>query len=141
MPQKNKIYFVDTVSIFRMRYAIRAESAEKAREKFYELDKDESYNEVLLNVSEFVNGDCHAIVLDGEIIYNIYNEELSYREKINEDIVRQKIADQPHRHLFCQVLRKNKDFTVEIFMFKENPWKLVIRFDLDNSQFHLSKKI
>lgn len=41
MPQKNKIYFVDTVSIFRMRYAIRAESAEKAREKFYELDKDD----------------------------------------------------------------------------------------------------
>jgi len=43
--QKNKIYFVDTVSIFRMRYAIRAESAEKAREKFNELDKNESITE------------------------------------------------------------------------------------------------
>lgn len=41
MPQKNKIYFVDTVTIFRIRYAFHAESAEKAREKFYELDKDE----------------------------------------------------------------------------------------------------
>lgn len=45
MQQKNKIYFVDTVSIFRMRYAIRAESAEKAREKFNELDKSESITE------------------------------------------------------------------------------------------------
>ena len=45
MPQKNKIYFVDVISTFRMRYAIRAESAEKAREKFYELDKDDYITE------------------------------------------------------------------------------------------------
>lgn len=93
-------------------------------------------------VKEYIESDCHAVVMDEEVLFNGYREgELSHREKIIEYCIREQIMNNIHRHLFVPLLRQAKNFSIEIFMFKVNPWKIVVDFDKDTKKFNVSKKI
>lgn len=96
-------------------------------------------------VKEYVDADCHAVVLDGEVLYNSYRD-CSHRERILDFVIRKQISQSPHRHLFVPLLRQfrqNRDFSVEIYMFSQaaGPWKLVIRYDHVSDGFWLHKKV
>jgi hypothetical protein len=99
-------------------------------------------NELHTVVKEYVNADCHAVVLDGEVLFNSYRE-CSYRDRILDYTVRDHISKSPHRHLFAPLLRQNRNFTIEIYMFgyANGPWKIVIDYDKTSKRFHLSKKV
>lgn len=105
----------------------------------YFLEDNNEYKEFLYVVKDFIESDCHAVVLDGEVVYNAY-KEMTYRENILENIVRDQIATNVHRLLISPAVRKNKDFDIEIYMFKTNSFKLVVHYDSDQKQFRLSKK-
>ena len=104
-------------------------------------DFETEYDKLIDVVKEYVSSDCHAVLLDNEVIYNMYQyQQNSYRQRIEENVIRDKIIDNPHRHLFSPLLVENRNFSIEIFMFRENPWKLVILFDSDDKKFTLLKK-
>lgn len=76
---------------------------------------------------EYVGGDCHAIVVNDEIIMNSYKEK-SYREQFIDDIIRNNIIDNPHS-LFVKLFRENKKAKVILYMFaKETPWFVAIYY-------------
>lgn len=89
-------------------------------------------------VKEYIEADCHAVVLDGEVLYNIY-QNLSYRESVLEYTIREQLMNDPHRHLFAPLFRQQKDFTIEIFMFERDSWKIVIQFDHQTEKFSVKK--
>ena len=110
--------------------------------EFYDIHIDANYSELTEAVKEYIEADCHAVVMDEEVVYNIYStNNLSYRQRILEYTVRSQLMEDPHRHLFCPLLRQNKDFCIEIFMFQTNPWKIVIQFNCQTGQFSVTKKI
>lgn len=98
--------------------------------------------EVHALVKEYVNADCHSVVLDGEILFNTY-KECSHRDRILDYTIREQIVNSPHRHLFVPLLRQNCNFTIEIYMFSQEnePWKILIEYDKTRKCFHLSKKV
>ena len=107
--------------------------------EFYDIHIDTNYIDLMEAVKEYIEADCHAVVMDDEVVYNIYNQ-LSYRQRILEYTVRSQLIEDPHRHLFSPLLRQNRDFRVEIFMFQTNPWKIVIQFNYQTGQFTVTKK-
>lgn len=108
--------------------------------KPYKASSDE-YKVVLQTVKDYVGADCHAVVIDGEIVYNIYDDNLGYRQQIEEFVIREQIETDPHRHVFCPLFRQNKDFAVEIYLYKHDSMKLVIKYDHQTNLFHFTKKM
>lgn len=91
-------------------------------------------------IKDFIEGDCHAVVMDGEVLFNTYRD-LSHRERITEYTIREQLCNDTHRHLFAPLLRQNRDFRIEVYMFRYDVWKIVIDFNHDTYMFHLSKYI
>lgn len=115
--------------------------SEEGVEEYYSID-DVSLNDLETVVKEYIEADCYAVVLDGEILYNNYNNDLSHREKILEYCIREQLIDNTHRHIFVPMLRKGSDFMIEIYMFDyPNAWKIVIEFNHVTREFKVSKKI
>lgn len=100
----------------------------------------EELSELEHEVSETIEADCHAVVMNGEVVYNMY-QELTYRERILEYVIREQLSEDTHRHLFVPLLRKRQSFTIELYMFQENPWKIVIEYDISSKEFQISKKV
>ena len=90
-------------------------------------------------VKELIDADCHAVVMDGEIIYNTY-QEMSHREHILEHMIREQLVNDVHRHLFSPLFRKNRNFLIEIYMFRNDSWKIDIHFNHQTKLFTVSKK-
>ena len=60
---------------------------------------------------ECVSGDCYAITVDDEILYNAY-EQKSIRDSLQDDSIRQMIISNPH-DLFVKLFRKKKECTCD----------------------------
>ena len=57
--------------------------------EFYDIHIDANYSELTEAVKEYIEADCHAVVMDEEVVYNIYStNNLSYRQRILEYTVR-----------------------------------------------------
>ena len=84
------------------------------------------YKEFQDEILNYVSGDCYAITLDDEILYNSYKEK-SVREQLQDDMIRDKIIDDPHR-LFVKLFRKNVSARVIVYLFGENPWFVAVYY-------------
>lgn len=105
----------------------------------YDLEHDLVALETL--IKEFVEADCHAVILNGEVLLNSYDRSQGYREQILEYAIREQIMNNPHRHIMVPLLRQHKDFTIEIFMFAQQSWKLEIQYNHVTQKFHVCKKV
>lgn len=88
--------------------------------------------------AELIEADCHVVVMDGEVLFNTYRP-MGYRDRISEFVIREQLIQDTHRHLFVPLLRQNRDFEIEIFMFQVNSWKIVIRYNHETMMFTLFK--
>ena len=69
----------------------------------YSVNDKSQYSEFLEEFTAYVSGDCHAITIDNEILYNSYDyNEKSVREIIQEKAIRTTIIDDPHS-IFVQL--------------------------------------
>lgn len=93
-------------------------------------------------VNEYIHGDVYAIVMNGEVVYDVY-QQLTYRERILEYAVREQIMRDPHRHLFVPLLRRQQPFTLEVWMFAvaDTPWKIIIQYDPYDEVFSLTQMV
>ena len=66
---------------------------------------------------------------------------MSMRDKIIDQTVRFAIMEEPHRYIFSEMIRKNSDFTVEIYMFGYQPYKLIIKYDYVTKDFNVYRKV
>ena len=92
-------------------------------------------------VTDLLQLDCQAVVMDDEVVFDRYQEELSHRERILEYMLLEQLIENTHRHLFAPLLRQNTSFTIEIYIFVQIPMKIVIIFDNQNESFTVLKKV
>ena len=95
--------------------------------KAYSINSKPCYDEFCMEFTECVSGDCHAITVDNEILFNSY-EPKSIRDSIQDDMIRQNIINNPHG-LFVNLFGKKKDARVMVYMFGNKPWFLGVYFD------------
>jgi hypothetical protein len=96
--------------------------------KSYSLNDNLQYKELQENISEHIEGDCWAVTVNGEILYNSY-EPKSYRNKILDSLVRNEITENIHGSLFVELIRNNKDGKVVLYMFGiQATWFMVIYY-------------
>ena len=105
---------------------------------------DTNYPDMLHMLEEHIEGDCFAVKTKygqiDEVIFNM-NQELSLRENITEEMIRDTLISSLHRFLLCNLLKKQMDFTLEIYMFHSTPWKLVIKYDRNTNNFYIYKMV
>lgn len=104
---------------------------------------DDTDNTTYINFCEFIeqvlSGDCWAVKVNGEILFNYFNEhEKSYRDRILDDVIRQELIDDVHSSLFVQLFRKNKDADIIIYMFGDDTWAYKIEFNAETVSFNIS---
>lgn len=86
-----------------------------------------SMKKILKTFTNFAGADCWAITItcqnNMEIIYNAYDEiNHSFNDIIFRGMKRTSILDDPHRHIFCHFLRRNKDTYIDCYMFHSHPY-------------------
>ena len=101
---------------------------------------DDTDNTEYINFCEFIeqvlSGDCWAVKVNDEILFNYFNEhEKSYRDRILDDVIRQELIDDVHGSLFVQLFRKNKDADIIIYMFGDETWAYKIEFIVNTYLF------
>jgi len=100
-----------------------------ASQKCYSVDDSIQYRELQEIISEHVEGDCHAVTINGEILYNSY-EPKSPRNKILDTLVRNQISENVHTSLFVELFRKNKHGKIVLYMFgTEATWFLIAYYN------------
>ena len=87
-------------------------------------------NEFIERIKEFIVGDCCAIVIDNEIIFNSY-EPKSIKDKIQDNIIRHEIMKYPYT-LCSDMIKKNRNGKIIIYMYDDFPWFVVINYDANN---------
>jgi hypothetical protein len=102
----------------------KIEYKEIQKSKTYLAYDDYDYNEFKKEFVEWVTASCNAITFDDEIIYNTY-KNMSIRESIQEEIIRNMIIDDPHS-LLINIFKKNTNSRIIIYLFGENPWYVAI---------------
>ena len=91
-------------------------------------------------IEDTVGGDCLAltIALDGsqEIIFNNYKDEnLSFKESIMNDIVRDTIIKNPHGNLLVHLYQHNLNAQIDIYMYRQYPFKIQIIYNQEEKIF------
>jgi hypothetical protein len=99
----------------------KIEYTEARRSKTYSIDSNypSNYSEFCNEFKEYVSGDCYAITVNDEILYNSY-EPKSIRDSLQDDMVRQMIIDAPH-NFFAKLFRKKEDARVIVYIFGQTP--------------------
>jgi len=101
---------------------------------------ENNYKDLLDFVKGYVEADCYQVMVDNETVFHDMNN-LTIRQNIMEQLIRNQIIADPHRSLFCPMLRKNQCFTVEIYLFQSTPWKIVIDYNFDDKMFHIKRMV
>ena len=108
--------------------------------KTYAYNDAEQYEEFQEEFLNYVTGDCHAITLNDEVLYNSYDDK-SVREQLQEDMIRDKIMDRPHS-LFVKLFRTDEKARVIVYLFGQNPWFVAIHYEPGSlkMEYYKSKK-
>lgn len=112
-----------------MEYLPAIEYIKKRSSMTYSIHDKIQYDEFLERLNEVLVGDCSAVTVNDEIIFNHYRPK-SVKETIQDNIIRNEIATNPHT-LFVDMYKSNKDGKTTIYMFRETPWFIIINYNND----------
>jgi len=85
------------------------------------------YGEFCADFKAFVSGDCDAITVDDEILFNNY-EPKSLRDSILDDMFRQNIIDNPH-NLLVRIIDQKKNAHMILYMCGNTPWFIAVYYN------------
>ncbi len=102
------------------------------------IDDDEEYEQLCSIIKNYLNGDCRALTINEEIIFNSYQPYTSYRNEILDDMIRFQILAQPHRHLFSLVHRTREKGVIRLYMMEEPYLEIVeVHFDPERMTYFI----
>lgn len=110
-----------------MEYLPKIEYTEKRPSTIYIPDDQKQYQDFLGRVQEFIVGDCWAIVINDEILFNSY-KPMTVKEQIQDNIIRHELREYPNT-IFIDMIKKKKNGRVDIYMYGDTPWFVVIHFN------------
>jgi hypothetical protein len=105
------------------------------------LDVKGKYEELINLIQEHIGADCWAFVINDEILFNAYNNNTkSFKEIINENLIRDKLITNVHS-LLVEVNRRSVDTRIEIYMFgQDTPYKIMIEYSANERKYNVQRK-
>ena len=100
---------------------------ESQPQEIYRVLISEEYEAFLAILKEYLEGDCWALTVDKEVIFNTYRE-LTVKQQLESYILRDKLVDCPHL-LFVEMMKKEENGHVVLYMHGTNTRWLDIRYD------------
>jgi hypothetical protein len=74
-------------------------------------------------VYDCVEGSCGAIIVNDEIIYNVYDKTRTPKQILLEEVLRHQFASNPHL-----LLTHNCNLEITVYMFLSNSWCFKINY-------------
>ena len=103
--------------------------------KCYCLNDEIQYKELQEIILEHIEGDCWAVTVNDEILYNFY-EQKSKREQILDSLVRNEIVENMHSSLFVELIRNKQDGKIVLYMFGyQATWFMIIYYSFARELF------
>ena len=94
----------------------------------YSISNAEQYHELCSELEEYIGADCHAFTIDNEVIFNSFEEELSFANQLKQDIYRDYLTRNIHSYLLCKINRRNRVTVFKIYMFRTNSYIVEVTF-------------
>lgn len=108
-------------------------------QKVYEAEDKNTYEAFQNMIKKFVGADCWAMTVNDEVIFDSYlDNSKSIRSFIEEDVIRDKIFNNPHETLLVYLHRRNANARIRIYMFYSEPWTLNIEYVYLEKKFYIS---
>jgi len=107
---------------------------------YYTSDIDkQSYQQFQKIIQDFVGADCWALTVDDNIVFNSFPEnENDIRTEITDDLIRDKIIENPHGSLLVHLIRRNRNARIRIYMFCSYSWTMNIDYKASHKVFQIS---
>jgi hypothetical protein len=102
----------------------------------------ESLTTVPDEIVNYLGGECYALLVNNEVIFNSYDQMHSLRDNIIEDIIHDTLLrpSQINRLILKKIEKMNVDSTIEIYM---NPlhdsWKVRIDYNSKEKTYTFTK--
>lgn len=108
---------------------------------------EQSYDSFQNLLKEYLGADCWALQIDtedinrvssSEYVFNAYmDDKRSVRETIVEQIIREKIIENPHSNLLVYLHRRGRDAEIRIHMFMDQSLTILIHYNADLSLYEI----
>ena len=114
---------------------------------FQDIDKEydtrdineESYQKLEKVIKYFLEGDCWALTVDNEVVFNSYKDNMkTIRSQIEAEMVRDKILESPHGYLLVFLHRRKTNAKIRIYMFYEYTWTVNIDYVVSEDKYYIS---
>jgi hypothetical protein len=97
---------------------------------------EKDYEKLCSLISEYMSADCWAFVVNDEIIFNSYNENRSFSQKLTEKGFSNQITHDPHSTILVEINRKDEDATIELYMSGSLPYKVIIKYMAEDQTYY-----
>lgn len=107
--------------------------------KEYFFSNTQSYQELQNMIKDYVGADCWAITVNDEIVFNSYLDNSKHiRRFIEEDVIRDKILEDPHGNLLVYIHRRKANARIRIYMLNIYSWTINIDYVFNEKKFLIS---
>ncbi len=96
-------------------------------------------NTICEELKGWIGADCWGIAVNGEVLFNSYNEDKPLLQKIQDDMIRHHILDHTHSSITMHVYRSQKDAVVDIYMYGDTPWKAQYSYSAETKIWTLER--
>jgi len=92
----------------------------------YDPSNPDDYKECIKRISDWINGDCWGVVVNDEILFNLYNPLRTFREKMDDRRIKNELAQDLHQSLLCEINRLGVVTSIDIYMYpkERSPLKI-----------------
>ena len=108
-------------------------------EVIYYITQPIPYQTFCNRVQEFIQDECHGIVLYNddkeEIIVNEYNNGRTFGQRMHEKTVKQMCSQDIGSALFNEVDEVRQDICIDFYKYREQSQRLHVRYDAEQRSF------
>ena len=80
-------------------------------------DNDWQDTKIFEYIEDYILGDCHAIIVNDEIIFNLFaSPHNSYSELMKQEIIATEVKTRFKQTLYRHILRRNEHTNIDVYM-------------------------
>lgn len=118
---------------------IPIENFENVKKTEFKLDNPQEFEDLEQILKGFVEGDCWAVKVNEDILFNLYNDNMgSSEEMIQQQMMRDAITLDPKNTILWPTNQRYEDAKMMIFLNAYNPHTITIRYSSQDFKCNLS---
>jgi hypothetical protein len=105
----------------------------------FRVENHDEYDALCKEVTDYLEGDCCAIVVNNEVLFNTYIPEPCLRHRILDGCIRDSIRKYPHQSLLAHLNRAQTNGQIYIYMNCTYPFKISMHYTAETNTYTVKK--